>query len=331
MNRSTLRSIAGAALALSGAALLGLGATVAHAAATLPADNNLYAIGCADTNDFQLYEVSSTGELTAIGDGTGSDDFYDCVPQAAWDWSTGLAYFSWDGDLYSMDVATGDSTLVAALTGDFAESTVSIAIGRNGESYAIYDCKVATINLTNGATQFLSGYQTNCDGGFYYFAPFAYNADNDTYYSINADNTEDDTPPIANMIYPVNKNTGAIFGTTGAEMTGVNFSLDDNLVDSYRTMSFDSNGVGWLIWDSGSVGALYSFDATTGNLTYEGLIADGGTYKSVQSTFLKSPAPAALADTGIDNSGLGTMAGFAAVLMVGSALLFVLRRRVLNP
>ena len=330
MNRSTLRSIAGAALALSGAALLGLGATVAHAAATLPADNNLYAIGCADTNDFQLYEVSSTGELTAIGDGSGSDDFYDCVPQAAWDWSTGLAYFSWDGDLYSMDVATGDSTLVAALTGDFAETTVNIAIGRNGESYAIDDCKIATINLTNGATQYLSGYETNCDGGFYYFDPFAYNATNDTYYTINVDNTEDDTPPIDNMIYPVNTSTGVVFGTTGSVLTGANFTLDDDLIDSYRTMSFDSNGVGWLIWDNGTLGALYSVDVATGNLTSEGVVADGGTYKEVQSTFLKSPTPPALADTGIDTSGLGTLAGFGAVLMVGSALLFALRRRALN-
>lgn len=324
-----------ASLALAVAAIIGLGASPANASVSLPADNHLYAIGCNTTYDFQLYEIDSAGGLTAVGDGAGDDDFGDCVNQAAWDWETELAYFSYEGVLYSMDVATGNATQIAAITGDLAGSQVSIAIGRDGESYASYGCKIATIDLGTGATEYLPGWQENCDGGFYYLTPFAYNLKDDTFYVINNDNTADDTPSIDNMIYPMTKGSSTIFGTPGQAMSGGGFTLDDMLVNNFQTISFDSNGVGWMVWDDETMGALYSFDAATGVISLAGLISESGTWRGTRSTFLMSPAPASLpapeplAKTGIDHDTASTVAGFAFSFLVG-ALLLRRRRSVKN-
>jgi hypothetical protein len=326
MKNTAIRSIAGATLALTGTTIFGLGALPANASVSLPADNHLYAIGCNTAYDFQLYEIDSAGGLTAVGDGAGDDDFFDCVNQAAWDWETELAYFSYQGVLYSMDVATGNATQIGAITGDLADGQVSIAIGRDGESYASYDCKIATIDLGTGATEYLPGWQENCDGGFYYLAPFAYNLEDDTFYVINNDNTADDTPPIDNMIYPMTRGSSVIYDTSGAVMAGVGFTLDDMLVNDFQTISFDSNGVGWMVWDDGTMGALYSFDAATGEITLAGLISESGTWRSTRSTFLMSPAPAALAETGIGFHTVSTVAGGAMALLSGAVLLRLRRR-----
>ena len=324
----------GITLAFAVAVMIGLGASPANATVSLPADNHLYAIGCNDTYDFQLYEIDSAGGLTAVGDGAGDNDFGDCVNQAAWDWETELAYFSYEGVLYSMDVDTGNATQIGAITGDLAGNQVSIAIGRDGESYASYDCKIATIDLDNGATEYLPGWQENCDGGFYYLTPFAYNVKDDTFYVINNDNTEDDTPAIDNMIYPMTRGSSTIYGTQGQAMSGSGFVLDDTLVNYFRSIAFDSNGVGWMIWDDETMGALYSFDAATGEITYAGLTSDEGTWKEIRSTFIKSPTPPAppapepLAKTGIDYNTASTVTGFGLAFLVVAVLLR--RRRSVN-
>jgi LPXTG-motif cell wall-anchored protein len=117
-------------------------------------------------------------------------------------------------------------------------------------------------------------------------------------------------------------------------MSGSGFVLDDTLVNYFHSIAFDSNGVGWMIWDDETMGALYSFDAATGEITYAGLTSDEGTWKEIRSTFLMSPAPASLptpeplAKTGIDHATASTVAGFGLSFLVGAVLLR--RRRSVN-
>jgi LPXTG-motif cell wall-anchored protein len=95
-------------------------------------------------------------------------------------------------------------------------------------------------------------------------------------------------------------------------------------------MSFDSNGVGWLLENDGNVANLYTLDPATATLDLVGPVTHNGSHLEVYSTFIGIPG----GSTGSGAEGLAKTGGNAAsalaavllgVLAFGTGIM--LRRR----
>ena len=329
--KSTLKKLAAAACLSAGALLMGVGASTAAAVTSLPDGERLYMIESNDSfNDYRLFEIAADGTATLVGDGTGSDTISgDYADQAAWDWETGLAYFGDNLALYSMDIETGVATQIGPFTGDFAGGDGIIAIDDSGNAFVRRSHRFATLDLATLATTELSGSSVNNDAGFYYFEPFAFNVADGNFYVINSDNTENDVPPLDNMLYQFSGTSAAIAGTPGVDLNG-DGPVDADEVQNFRSMSFDSNGVGWLLENDGNVANLYTLDPATATLDLVGPVTHNGSHLEVYSTFIGIPG----GSTGSGAEGLAKTGGNAAsalaavllgVLAFGTGIM--LRRR----
>lgn len=321
-------------LASLGVAGMGIGALLAvsvvapaSATATLPSTDHIYAYDCSDAfTDYQLLELSSDGTATPIGTGAVSDTGA-CVGQPAWDWVTKKAYFIEGGNLYSTDVSTGVSTLIAAVTGaNFSgPQNSSLAISPTGAAIVSRDCYQGTIDLTTAViTEFASTY--NCDNGNYYVLPLAFETVNTNLYALSTDNTTDDTTVYPNQLLTMSQATGDIVLGSGITIPG----YQNSDVLNFRAIAFDSAGLGWMMQNDGSSGILYSFDIATATLTSQGTVGnptDGDL--DTDSIFISSPTPVIpLPDTGA-NSGinLGAVGAIGTGLLAAGAVAFVIARR----
>jgi hypothetical protein len=333
MMKKSLASLGVVSIGLGGLIVLGMGLP-AHATATLPASDKIYAFDCSNgAVDMQLLELQADGTATEIGTGLGTTDNL-CPNQAAWDWATQQAYFVFNGNLYATDVETGVSTVIVAVTGsdpstesDLTDSPY-LAIAPNGTAWVQSDGWIGNINLTSGVVTQLT--QANLrDQGAYYMYAMAYDANGGNLWAINADNTSDDSPPIPNKVVTIDQTTGST-DFDGTTLIGYQNASIQNLY----TMAFDSSGRLWAIYDNQNLAELRSIDTGTGVVTDQGDVLNEGSAVNTFSIFIGSPnsgTPAAtLANTGANSSiELVLVASLGITMFVaGTVALAVGRRRM---
>ena len=333
MMKKSLASLGVVSVGLGGLIALGMGLP-AHATATLPASDKIYAFDCSDgAFDMQLLELQADGTATEIGTGLPTKDNL-CPNQAAWDWATQQAYFVFRGNLYATDVDTGVSTVIVAVTGSDSntESDLTyspyLAIAPNGTAWVQSDGWIGNINLTSGVVTQLT--QANLrDQGAYYMYAMAYDANGGNLWAINADNTSDDSPTLANKVVTIDQTTGST-DFDGTTLIGYQNASIENLY----TMAFDSSGRLWAIYMNVNSAELRSIDTGTGVVTEQGDVLNEGSAVNTFSIFIGSPnsgTPAAtLANTGANSSiELVLMASLGITMFVaGTVALAVGRRRM---
>ena len=329
MFKKSLASLGVASIGLG--ALISIGAALpAHAMATLPATDKIYSFDCSvGAFDMQLIELQADGTATEIGTGLGTTDNL-CPAQPAWDSNTQRAYFVFAGNLYRTDVDTGVSTVVVAVTGSDPSTegdllgTPSLAIAPNGSAWVSSDGWIGTINLTSGVVTQLAGANLR-DQGAYYISAIAYGGDSAALWAINADNTVDDTPSIANKVFTIDQTTGStdFDGTTLID-------YQDASIEQFYSIAFDSSGTLWAMFDNANLAELRSIDTGTGIVTEQGDVMLGGTPVNTYSIFIASPGgDSTLASTGAMSSvNLLLSALGIALLAVGTIAVTVGRRRV---
>lgn len=316
MNRRTTAFLG----AVAGLALTLLGASPAAAVATLPATDTIYMVACGlGYNDLSLFSIAPDGTATPIGTGDGNTNGK-CAKGATWDAKNQKAYFlSEDNvtstlELWTMDVESGTPTKVSDIVGG---SGFYIHFDSEGAAQTQYDGTFYNLNTTSYTETEIPSSSVNGDNGVYYLVQ-AFNYADNSLYVINADDTEDDSPPVDNMVYKVDPTTGIVWGQTGPDVSGL---PNENYIGRMTSMAFDSAGTGWAIFEED----LYSFDVATGVFTLQGPISDGDGFPSGEySLFIAQPVPA-LPSTGYDAAELlafGLMLAFA-----GTGTLVVMRRR----
>jgi hypothetical protein len=157
----------------------------------------------------------------------------------------------------------------------------------------------------------------------------AYDANGGNLWAINADNTADDSPPLANKVVTIDQTTGST-DFDGTTLIGYQNASIENLY----TMAFDSSGRLWAIYDNQNLAELRSIDTGTGVVTEQGDVLDEGSAVNTFSIFIASPnsgTPAAtLANTGANSSiELVLVASLGITMFVaGTVALAVGRRRM---
>lgn len=314
-----------AAMAATGLVLVSSPAFAASAQSrTLPAGSSLYFVDC-ETNTGQLAvmpNVTSSPEatITAVGTGLGSASV--CAYGAAYDPTSGLAYWTGPNDqngiaVYSIDLTTGVSTLVT-LDGSDGDpdtdiSSNVIAIGTDGTIYIIYyddfDAKnyFGTVNKSTGAITRIgtlgdgTAFTSNVYG-------FSYSEGDGKFYATgNGDGGA--------TLLEVNVTTGA-YVDKGVNGSNANF----------WGIAIDSNGVIW----SGDNGPSYFSSATIAGWTSASDMQETGELMlNGSSWYSEAPIvkPGTLPDTGTDTNKLGVMALGAALLSASGLALLVIRRR----
>lgn len=290
----------------------------------LPAGSSLYFLDC-QTNTGQLAvmpDVTSSPEatITAVGTGLGSES--GCAYGAAYDPTSGLAYWTalsdQEGiDVYSIDLTTGVSPVVALDASDGDPDTViesiAIAIGTDGTSYIIYFDNFDNLNYfgtISKSTGVITRIGTLGEGTTFLSSVYGFSfseGDGKFYATANGDGG-------ANLL-EVNVTSGAYIDK-GANGSGANF----------WGIAVDSNGVIW----SGDNGPGHFSSATIAGWTSASdvqetgpLMFNGSTWYS-QALILK---PGSLPDTGADANTLGAAALGAALLAAAGVALLVIRRR----
>ena len=337
MMKKSLASRGVVSVGLGGLIALGMGLP-AHATATLPASNKIYAFDCTTgAFDMQLLELQADGTATEIGTGLGTLDNL-CPNQAAWDWTTQQAYFVFNGKLYATDVDTGVSTVIVTVTGsdpntegDLTDSP-ALAIAPNGTAWVQVNGYIGNINLTSGVVTQLT--QANLgDQGAYYMYAMAYDANGGNLWAINADNMSDDSPPLANKVVTIDQTTGST-DFDGTTLIG----YQDASIENLYAMAFDSSGRLWAIYDNQNLAELRSIDTGTGIVTEQGDVLNEGSAVNTYSIFIASPTPntpstpstpsATLAKTGAMSSvELLLMASLGITMFAAGTVAFALGRR----
>ena len=199
MNRRTTAFLG----AVAGLALTLLGASPAAAVATLPATDTIYMVACGlGYNDLSLFSIAPDGTATPIGAGDGNTNGK-CAKGATWDAKNQTAYFlSEDNltsthELWTMDVESGTPTKVSDIVGG---NGFYIHFDSEGAAQTQYDGTFYNLNTTSYTETEIPSSSVNGDNGVYYLVQ-AFNYADNSLYVINADDTEDDSPPVDNMVY----------------------------------------------------------------------------------------------------------------------------------
>jgi hypothetical protein len=286
----------------------------AFAAATLPSTDTLYVISCHSAfDDLTLFSIADNGSATAIGNGDGNLN-YKCPKGAAWDVKNQTAHFLSEDlvtsglEYWTMDVTTGTPTKTSDIVGGRG---FLLSFNAEGAAQTLHDGVFYDLNTSTYTETEIVSSQVNGTNGFYYTVQ-AYNPADNSLYVINADNTEDDSQPIDNMLYKVDPATGVVWGNTGPRISGLPNASDISVLGS---MAFDSAGTGWAI-----VGQdLYSFDVATATFTLQGPITNGSQFTgSKWSLFIAQPS-----QTSAPSDPTLALTGFNAVPLAGLGLLLV--------
>ena len=223
-------------LIVAGASLALLFAPVAPASAnpTLPAGDALYEMSCdGNINGFQLHSLNTSDNTrTAIGTSTGS---LECALQGAVLPGTNWFYFIAVGTpnrLVRANLTSGLTEVIGELRQEgVARSALSLAIDDNGNTYALTNDTLYSVNLSTGAlTNPVVANTNDLAGG----SPYGFAFD-----------------PKTNKFYVAEDGGGGLYWLNVG--TGV-FTLVATNTDYWvGSMAFDSNGYLWVNGDTNQV------------------------------------------------------------------------------
>jgi hypothetical protein len=326
-----------AAVMVTAAALITAGIAPAQAAGvpTLPANQHLFVVDCADFMP-QLWSVDSTnGDATAVGSQPASGDY--CGGGAQYNPVDGKSYaiiYAPEGtSLFTFDTETGDYTSVGLISGATTDGWV-LAITKAGDAFMNDGSNLYSLDLTTAETTLV---------GSIGFSPqaLAYNPVDDTVYAFNRGNAN---------VYSVNLSTGlaTLEAAKSLTMPASVTCMDGSPWTTIRlnVNVFDANGNLWMQTDYCQYGSLMVADFATGVVTYLGQFNDVDRSKYTNSPnynfyvtpiFITTdvvdpaapaPAPApALPDTGASAMVLVSTGVIAAGLLAAGALALVMLRR----
>ena len=289
---------------LLGAAFAVSASPAVAVAPTLPAGDFLFQVECdEDLNDRQLLGVDlDIEELVLIGDGDGAGDL-GCVAQGSMDPGTDWFYFvDWyiAGDtLARVNVVSGVVEEIGLMLDEGAEAQIiSLAIGPDGNAYALSDENLYGVNLDNGDLFLLNRPNVAAlNGGSPY--GFAYDPTTEHFYVAEDGDTE---------IHQLNVETGELSYVT------------ENSDFWIGSMAFDSEGYFWFNGNDSKVrrGSLLNFDDSanvlaTGDLLLESEVvyseSIGISRAEIDDSDTEDLAPTGSTDLG----GLAVLAGLAAI------------------
>ena len=326
MKKNIVSALAAAGVT-AGLVLSGFAVNPAFALATLPSTDTIYVITCDGSfDDLTLLSVTSDGTSSSIGNGDGNLNGK-CAAGAAWDKAAQAAYFTsynvgtGNMDVWTTAVTDGTPSFVSTLSTGTSSEGGSISINSAGAAQVVDNGVFFDANLISGAETEIAASQVNGTNGFYYIIQ-AFNQFDGKLYAINADDTEDDVPPLNNMLYTVDPSTGVVFGNSGPHISG----LPD--VGNVRSLAFDSAGIGWAVANAADGNEhLWSFDVATATFVDQGPLLYNGNSFNTSGMFISqpvtSPSPS-LPNTGLD---VAPVAGLGVFLAVGGAVALVLIRR----
>jgi hypothetical protein len=316
MRRLVRTALSGAAVTCIALGGLLLTATPASAAAPgqLPAGDTLFALDC-DGETVSTYQFTDVATATTVPVGEANDLDSDCAGPAAYDYSTGTAYFiSWgeDGELATLNWSTGGAAAAALLTiSDDPETDVypdGIAIGLDGAAYITFNTNLYSLNKTTGVMTLIGS--TGVDDLY----GFAVHPATGVFYAINEDG----------IVYVVDVTDASLDELATLEL---DYEGDGPSTNIYA-LQIDRDGVFW-IQNYGIYSDLWSarLDDLANTETFWGVIHyDADTVFDTESILLvpgaaptADPVKPALAETGVAQSP-ALWVGGAAVLLLGSAL-----------
>lgn len=308
-----------------------LTAALSASAATVPADDLLYAADCVPGGVAgRLWAVDpDSAAMTTIGT---TDVDGQCAASAAYDPKTGTAYVVLKGSgfpslgLASVDLASGVATTV---TPDFPAE--SLAIGPDGRAYALHDTGLYSVDLLSGATAYLG--PLAIDG----FGSLAVEPTSGVFYAVTT---------TLGLVYEVDVET--LGATLIGNVESANLDRGDVGVNSVQ---IDAAGRWWYaVFEFGSSRGpgLFSSDAPFGDAAteFEGPLAGGASGRPMVLALLIShpsaepppssaalpaaPAAPELPATG-RSAPIALWASAATMLLLGGFMLLVdqllLRRR----
>lgn len=287
------------------------------AAATLPADDDLFTISCAFGDEAaQLYGIDGdSADATAIGP-TGVAD---CASGAAYDPTTATSYYfsyALPAGLNRIDTATGAATAVAPLP----NLTVgSIAIGIDGDAFAIEDGpadQLTSLDLATGARVPI---------GPLFDAP---NPDSVRGFSVD---------PTTGLFYLVMIGSGDVYRV---DVATADLTLIGNVGPGVSALQIDTAGHWWFIFidplDPLATKQLFSSPLPDGDTTPElegDIDTDGGEQDVFAFTLLLTypppPPPPVLPVSGPGD--VGAASAVALALLLAGVLLSRSRRRGTEP
>jgi hypothetical protein len=276
-------------------------------APTLPEGHLLFQVGCDNAvNDLQLLGVDLENEdLLTVGDGTGVNVTNDCASQGAMLPGTAWFYYIDRGGiadvLFRVDIITGETEEIGVMEdeGSWAD-LYSLAIGPNGNAYALSYDYLFGVNLDNGnLVQLNEPNVYDLNSGYPY--GFAYDRVTKKFYIAEDGGYE---------IHQLNVSTG--------ELTYVTENSDFWI----GSFAFDANGDFWFNGDDSKIrrASLDNFDDSA-NVLATGDILLSTTEVYSESLGLALPDAdddsEGLAPTGsTDVSALAALAGLAGLAAV---------------
>jgi hypothetical protein len=276
---------------------------------TLPSGDRMFQMPCDSgaTNDFQLFDLDlSSEDLVPVGNGSGVNGGNDCASQGAILPGTDWFYFiEWTGavdTLVRVDVSTGEVDVIGAMRDEGSHASLySLAIGPNGNAYALSYDYLYAVNLDTGdLVQLNEPAVYDLNEGYPY--GFAYDPTTEHFYVVEDGGGE---------LLRLNVSTG--------DMTSI-ATNDNHWVGS---IAFDSDGYFWFNGIGANVrrSSLQTFGDNSSILATGNILLEGNPVFSESLGILRPEATdddsEGLAPTGsTDVSALAALAGLAGLAAV---------------